>query len=97
MKETTPPRSFISFGPITLTPDISEIPSSSCLVNSCSCSAEHEQELTKQLLDGISEISGVNVIGPKDMKDRGGVVSFTVDGVHPHDVGQHHVGERHLR
>ena len=50
--------------------------------------AEHEQELTRQLLDGISEISGVNVIGPKDMKDRGGVVSFTVDGVHPHDVGQ---------
>jgi cysteine desulfurase/selenocysteine lyase len=50
--------------------------------------AKHEQELTKQLLDGISEISGVNVIGPKDMKDRGGVVSFTVDGVHPHDVGQ---------
>jgi len=50
--------------------------------------AEHERELTKQLLDGISEISGVNVIGPKDMKDRGGVVSFTVDGVHPHDVGQ---------
>lgn len=33
--------------------------------------AAHEQELTKQLLDGISEISGVNVIGPKDMKDRG--------------------------
>jgi len=50
--------------------------------------AKHEQELTKQLLDGISEISGVNVIGPKDMRDRGGVVSFTVDGVHPHDVGQ---------
>ena len=50
--------------------------------------AKHEQELTKQLLDGISEISGVNVIGPKDMKDRGGVVSFTVYGVHPHDVGQ---------
>jgi len=50
--------------------------------------AKHEWELTKQLLDGISEISGVNVIGPKDMKDRGGVVSFTVDGVHPHDVGQ---------
>ena len=50
--------------------------------------AKHEQELTKQLLDGISEISGVNVIGPRDMRDRGGVVSFTVDGVHPHDVGQ---------
>ena len=28
------------------------------------------------------------VIGPLDGKDRGGVVSFVVDGVHPHDVGQ---------
>ena len=50
--------------------------------------AGHEADLTKQLLDGISKISGVDVIGPLDMKDRGGVVSFTVDGVHPHDVGQ---------
>jgi cysteine desulfurase/selenocysteine lyase len=49
---------------------------------------EHEQELTHQLLTGLSKISGVNVVGPLDMKDRGGVISFTVDGVHPHDVGQ---------
>ena len=49
---------------------------------------EHEQELTEQLLVGLSNISGVNVVGPLDMKDRGGVISFTVDGVHPHDVGQ---------
>jgi cysteine desulfurase/selenocysteine lyase len=49
---------------------------------------EHEQELTRQLLTGLSKISGVNVVGPLDMKDRGGVISFTVDGVHPHDVGQ---------
>ena len=49
---------------------------------------EHEQELTQQLLTGLSKISGVNVVGPLDMKDRGGVISFTVDGVHPHDVGQ---------
>ena len=49
---------------------------------------EHEQELTEQLLTGLSKISGVNVVGPLDMKDRGGVVSFTIDGVHPHDVGQ---------
>jgi cysteine desulfurase/selenocysteine lyase len=34
------------------------------------------------------KISGVNVVGPLDLKDRGGVISFTVDGVHPHDVGQ---------
>ena len=49
---------------------------------------EHEQELTEQLITGLSKISGVNVVGPLDMKDRGGVVSFTIDGVHPHDVGQ---------
>jgi cysteine desulfurase / selenocysteine lyase len=49
---------------------------------------EHEQELTQQLLTGLSKISGVNVVGPLDTKDRGGVISFTVDGVHPHDVGQ---------
>jgi len=50
--------------------------------------ARHEHELTKELLDGLSKISAVKVIGPLDMKDRGGVVSFTIDGVHPHDVGQ---------
>jgi cysteine desulfurase / selenocysteine lyase len=48
----------------------------------------HEIALTKELLEGLSQISAVNVIGPLDMKDRGGVVSFTIDGVHPHDVGQ---------
>ena len=50
--------------------------------------AEHEYELTKKLIDGLEEISSVNVIGPLEMQDRGGVVSFTIDGVHPHDVGQ---------
>jgi cysteine desulfurase/selenocysteine lyase len=50
--------------------------------------AEHEYELTKKLIDGLKGISSVNVIGPLEMQDRGGVVSFTIDGVHPHDVGQ---------
>lgn len=50
--------------------------------------AQHEQDLTSYLLKGIVGISGVKVIGPVDMKDRGGVVSFTLEGVHPHDVGQ---------
>jgi cysteine desulfurase/selenocysteine lyase len=50
--------------------------------------AEHEYELTKKLIDGLKEISSVNIIGPLEMQDRGGVVSFTIDGVHPHDVGQ---------
>ena len=49
---------------------------------------KHEHALTKELLEGLLQISAVKVIGPQDMKDRGGVVSFTIDGVHPHDVGQ---------
>jgi cysteine desulfurase/selenocysteine lyase len=49
---------------------------------------DHETVLTKALLDGLAHMQGVKVIGPIDMIDRGGVVSFTVDGVHPHDVGQ---------
>ena len=48
----------------------------------------HEIALTKQLLSGLQHIQGVKVVGPTDLLDRGGVVSFTIDGVHPHDVGQ---------
>lgn len=48
----------------------------------------HEIALTKQLLAGLQHIQGVKVVGPTDLVDRGGVVSFTIDGVHPHDVGQ---------
>ncbi len=49
---------------------------------------QHELKLTQQLLNGLSHIQGVKVIGPTDLIDRGGVVSFVIDGVHPHDVGQ---------
>ena len=49
---------------------------------------EHENQLTKTLLEGLAHMQGVKVIGPTDLTERGGVVSFTVDGVHPHDVGQ---------
>lgn len=49
---------------------------------------EHEHKLTALALAGLQGISGVRVIGPQDMHDRGGAVSFVVDGIHPHDVGQ---------
>ena len=49
---------------------------------------EHEQYLTNALLAGLSDIKGVNVFGPLDLVDRGGTVSFTLDGIHPHDLGQ---------
>jgi cysteine desulfurase/selenocysteine lyase len=49
---------------------------------------EHENQLTKALLAGLAHMQGIKVIGPTDLTERGGVVSFTVDGIHPHDVGQ---------
>jgi cysteine desulfurase/selenocysteine lyase len=48
----------------------------------------YEVELTKRALDGLQGIKGLSVIGPKDLEMRGGVVSFAVEGVHPHDLGQ---------
>ena len=48
----------------------------------------HEHALTEVLLDGLAKRPWVRVIGPVDCQDRSGVVSFVVDGVHAHDVGQ---------
>jgi cysteine desulfurase/selenocysteine lyase len=48
----------------------------------------HEMALVGQALDGLAAIPGVRIIGPTDLVDRGGAVSFVVDGVHAHDVGQ---------
>jgi cysteine desulfurase/selenocysteine lyase len=48
----------------------------------------HERELVAAALDGLSGIDGVRVIGPRSMENRGSPVSFVVDGVHAHDVGQ---------
>jgi cysteine desulfurase/selenocysteine lyase len=50
--------------------------------------ARHEAALTARLLEGLRRIDGVRVIGPDSTEMRGSAVSFTVDGVHPHDVGQ---------
>ena len=49
---------------------------------------EHEMRLTKLAIDGLVQIDGVSIIGPKDLINRGAVVSFAVDGIHPHDIGQ---------
>ncbi len=50
--------------------------------------AAHEHRLTERALDGLAEVAGVRVIGPANTTERGGAVSFVVDGIHPHDVGQ---------
>lgn len=49
---------------------------------------EHENTLTDAALKGLQTISGLTIIGPTDMKLRGGVVSFAIEGIHPHDLGQ---------
>ena len=48
----------------------------------------HEHALTERLLAGLAQRPWVRVVGPTDLTDRGGAVSFVVDGVHAHDVGQ---------
>ena len=50
---------------------------------------KHEIALTKYLLEGLSAITDLRIIGPKTTELRGGVVSFTLGDIHPHDLGQY--------
>jgi cysteine desulfurase/selenocysteine lyase len=50
--------------------------------------AAHEHRMTAYLLDRLSDVAGVSVIGPRNTMSRGSAVSVDVAGVHPHDVGQ---------
>jgi cysteine desulfurase / selenocysteine lyase len=50
--------------------------------------AGHEQMLTAHALAEVGAIDGVRILGPLTTDHRGGAVSFVVDGIHPHDVGQ---------
>ena len=48
----------------------------------------HEIEITDYALRRLADVPGVSIFGPMDAHQRGGVVSFELEGVHPHDVGQ---------
>ncbi|WP_433700593.1 cysteine desulfurase [Nocardiopsis sp. CA-288880] len=50
--------------------------------------AEHEHELTGYALERVGAVEGVRIVGPTEAVDRGGAVSFVVDDIHPHDLGQ---------
>ncbi len=50
--------------------------------------ADHEHELTEYGLASLQALPGVRIIGPETAVDRGSAISFVVDGIHPHDVGQ---------
>lgn len=48
----------------------------------------HEQAITAYALEGLATVPGLSVLGPLDATERGGAISFEIDGVHPHDVAQ---------
>ncbi len=48
----------------------------------------HEIAVTKYAISKLQEIEELKIIGPTDMKLRGGAVSFTLGEIHPHDLGQ---------
>ena len=54
--------------------------------------ADHERHITAYALDALATVPGLRVVGPGmgegGSADRGGAISFTLDGVHPHDVSQ---------
>jgi cysteine desulfurase/selenocysteine lyase len=48
--------------------------------------AAHEQAITAYALEGLKTVPGLTILGPTEVVDRGGAISFELDGVHPHDV-----------
>jgi cysteine desulfurase / selenocysteine lyase len=48
----------------------------------------HERDLTAYTLERLPEVEGIRVFGPMDADRRGGVVSFAIDGMHPHDIAE---------
>jgi cysteine desulfurase/selenocysteine lyase len=49
---------------------------------------DHEEQLTARLIEGLKKIKRVYVYAPERTGSRIGVVSFTVDGLHPHEIAQ---------
>ncbi len=48
----------------------------------------HERDLTAYTLERLEEIEGLRWFGPPDADRRGGVVSFELEGIHPHDIAE---------
>jgi cysteine desulfurase/selenocysteine lyase len=50
--------------------------------------AAHEQAITSYALQRLQTVDGLTILGPTEAVDRGGAVSFKIDGIHPHDASQ---------
>ena len=48
----------------------------------------HERDLTAYALERLPEVEGLPVFGPPDADRRGGVISFELEGIHPHDLAE---------
>jgi cysteine desulfurase/selenocysteine lyase len=48
----------------------------------------HERELTGYALGRLAEVPGLRTFGPADLDARGGVISFAIEGMHPHDIAE---------
>lgn len=49
---------------------------------------KHDNRLIKYALQKMEKIEGINIYGPRDLDRRSGVISFNINGVHPHDIAQ---------
>lgn len=49
---------------------------------------QHEKRLTKIAIGRLSRLPGVTIYGPKRAEEKGGVIAFSVKGVHPHDLAE---------
>nr|WP_218031213.1 cysteine desulfurase [Nocardioides psychrotolerans] len=49
---------------------------------------DHEKAITAYALEGLATLPGLTVLGPLDATQRGGAISFELEGVHPHDIAQ---------
>jgi len=48
----------------------------------------HELELTGYMLERLREVEGLSIVGPPEASARGGLASFSLDGIHAHDVAE---------
>lgn len=49
---------------------------------------KYEEELTSYIISKFNKMSFIKIIGPQNSNNRGSVVSFKLDGVHPHDIAE---------
>jgi len=50
--------------------------------------AAHDETLTAYALEKLRSVPGLDIVGPKSPSGRIGAISFVIEGIHPHDVGQ---------